>query len=695
MNGMAWLLAALLLHALATVAGLGRGAAGRSAWGAVLAAANGATLVAALQVLAGRGGTVALDPFWILGPLVLRADPLGGWFLLVTGFVGLAVGVYSVGYYARPGHDDRRVRALLPVTLASLLLIVTAGEMVTFLVAWEAMAVLSYLLVALGEEEEAPGAALFMLVLSEVGTLAVLAALLWISGETGTTLFARQALEAGAWSPALRAWAFTLAFAGFAVKAGLLPLNVWLPAAHPVAPSPVSALLSTAIVNMGVYGILRTASLVGPLPSWVGLLVLALGAATAITGILYALLEVDLKRMLAQSTIENMGLVAVGTGAALTFAGAGRPALAGLALVAALFHLLNHSLFKADLFLGAGTVAAEAGTRSMDRLGGIVRTAPWLASAWLVGALGLSALPPLPGFASEWLTLQSLLHVADLPSGPWQGIFVAAGAVLALAVGLAVTAFVRAFGIGFLGAPRGEASRRPVAEPGRAELGGLWLLAGGAIAAGLLPTALFPALGRAAAVIAGTDVTDALVPPVFVAPERYAGLVDLGGAALRGLLPVRGAVIVPLRPDAASISGTYMWLAFTLFTGLALVLAAAGRARAVRRQPAWTGGSVPFDPAMQYTASAYVVPERNLFAPFYGASSEARAEAGRPHFPERIRYRWRFVPLLEERLYRPLGRAGLALSQAVQRLQSGNLNAYLTYLLVVLVLTLGVALVAR
>lgn len=693
MNGIGWLLLALALHAVAAVAGLLPGRGGRLAWTMTVAWAGLASLGASLQTLAGEGGSFGLEPFWALGPMHLQLDALSGWFLLLTGFVGLAVTFYSAGYYARPGHDDRRVRTLLPITLGSLLLIVAADDMVTFLVAWEAMAVLAYLLVALGGDEDAPSAALFMLVLSEVGTLAALAALLWITREAGTSLFSSQAVLAHAWSESLRAWIFTLAFFGFAVKAGLVPLNVWLPAAHPVAPSPVSALLSTIIVNMGVYGILRTASILSPLPTWVGLLLVIVGAVSAITGILYAVLEVDLKRMLAQSTIENMGLVTVGIGAALTFGGAAKPDLAGLALVAALFHLLNHSLFKANLFLGAGTVVRSAGTRSMDRLGGIIRSAPWLASGWLIGALGLSAVPPLPGFASEWLTLQSLLHVADLPPGPWQGIFVATGAILALAVGLAVTAFIRAFGLSFLGAPRGEPEHATVAEPGWLELGGIWLLASASLAAGLLPTALFPALGRAAAVISHANVTGALVPPVFQSPERYAGLVALGGAVLRRILPVDGVIIVPLRSDAASISSTYMWLAFGLFVLVALlVLHLASHSRAVRREPAWTGASVPFDPSMQYTASAYVVPERNLFASFYAATSEAKAEAGHPFFPERIRYRWRFTPFLEERVYRPLGRVAMTLSQRVRRLQSGNINEYLTYLLVVLMLTLTMAL---
>ena len=410
-------------------------------------------------LLLGDGGLrMPLWPLLTLGTLVLAGDHLSGLFLIAAGIVFLPVSIFSLRYLAKyREHRSLRYFSILYFwLLASVLLVLVAGDVVSFLVGWEFMSIASYLLVTYDYEHEGPPrAAYVMLAMSEAGTIAAAVAFLLLAGQAGSLDFGVLRSQAAGLGEGLRWAVFLLAFFGFAVKAGLIPVNSWLPLAHPVAPTNVSAILSAVIVNLGIYGIVRVNLDLAPVPGVIpGVIVLAVGSASALVGILYATIQAEMKRLLAYSTIENMGIITAGLGAAMVFLATGHRIVAGIAAIAAFYHLLNHSTYKALLFVGTGAVEAGTGTRDLDRLGGIIRGMPWTAAFFLIGVLSISALPPLNGFVSEWLTLQTILRSTLLSSTVIKVIFAICGALLALTAGLAVTCFAKVFAMGFLGMAR-------------------------------------------------------------------------------------------------------------------------------------------------------------------------------------------------------------------------------------------------
>ena len=405
-------------------------------WGSIVLAAIGslsALLIVAAGALLLLGDTSFRVVLWAvpsLGTMQLAADRLSALFLVVTGAVFLPVSIFSGGYLEkhRAHYSLEYFGVLYHLLFASIVLVLVSNDAISFLVSWELMSIASYLLVNFEyRREESSHAGFVMLAMSEAGTIAFAIAFILAAGAAGTFSFDQLRMSAPLSEGV--GWAvFLLSFFGFAVKAGLVPVNSWLPLAHPVAPTNVSALLSAVIVNLGIYGIvrfnldLRPVSGIGP-----GLVVLGIGSVSALIGILYATVQAEMKRLLAHSTIENMGIIAAGIGAAMTFQASGHDVVAGVALIAALYHLANHSIYKALLFVGTGAVEAGTGTRDLDRLGGIVRRMPWTSAFFLIGVLSISALPPLNGFVSEWLTLQTILRSAVLSSRQprWRSRFLA------------------------------------------------------------------------------------------------------------------------------------------------------------------------------------------------------------------------------------------------------------------------------
>ena len=428
--------------------------------------------LAALAALGASGivlwsGDVICAAVWTirpLGTLTVRVDRLSALFLCVAAVVVLASSVFSAGYLRRYlGHYDlRALTAWYLLLFASIVLILIAGDALLFLLAWEAMAILSYLLVNFEHRrEESSRAGYLMLAMGEAGFVAVALVFLFLATKAGSLDFSAVKAAGAGLGPTARWLVFLLTFFGFGVKAGLVPVNTWLPRAHPAAPANVSAILSGTILNLGLYGIIRVnLDLVPVTMIGAGVIVLVVGTISALVGILYATTENDLKAMLAHSSIENIGIVTAGLGAGLIFTAYGRPGLAGIAFIAAFYHMINHSVYKSLLFLGAGTVDDRAGTRDLNKLGGLILEMPWTAGAFLVGALAISALPPFSGFVSEWLTLQTMLRSAELPSMLVKLVFALCGAGLALTAALAVTCFVKAFAMGFLGMSRSEAAGR-------------------------------------------------------------------------------------------------------------------------------------------------------------------------------------------------------------------------------------------
>ena len=639
-----------------------------------------ATLVYALTALLGAGAaaagvagmlgarwTVRVDWLVPLGGLSLEMDALAGLFVTLIGLTAAPASVYAFGYAGR----ERRGCLAYATFVAAMLVVPLAANVMTFALAWELMSLASYVLVLDGARADREAAASahagwVYALMTHAGLACLLAGMLLLTAWTGSASFADWTAAAPALSAGARSLAWALLALGFAAKAGAVPLHVWLPLAHPAAPSHVSALMSGVMIKLGVYGLLR-ASLVwlAPAVPWWGATLLLVGAVSAVVGVLYAIVDRDLKRLLAFSSIENVGIVLVGLGAAVTFAATALPELALLALAAGLYHAVNHAAFKSLLFMAAGGVLHGAGTRDMEALGGLIKRQPWTAACFLVGAVAIAGLPPLNGFVSEWLTFQVLLQNVRMPQPAMNLAFALAIAGLALAAGLAVACFVKAFGITFLALPRSEAAAAAHEAPAPMRVAML-AAAAGCVALALGASWVVPAL----AVVAAT-----LVPapsPVTIA----AGLT----------LEVSGEFA------SLSVPAVALALAGAVLLPWALLSVARARPRP-RRYETWSCGRVLQTARMEYTATAFADPFTRVFDFFY--RPQTRLDIDRHpesrFFVRRIRYENPTRFIVDEWLYRPLGRVLRAAARRAAVVQSGSPNLYLAYVLVALLLLLLVA----
>ncbi len=430
----------------------------------LLGLAGLAALTAGVSALLAGGvasTTLPLGLPWL--PWHIRLDALSGFFLLLIGVVTCAVGLYGPAYVRGFEHGRDSLTALggfSGLFLTGMLLVVLADDAFLFMVAWELMSLSSYFLVAYHHEHAANRRAAFLyLLMAHVGGLMILLGYGVLAAFGGGFSFAE--LRAAELPPIWAGVAFTLAFLGFGMKAGLVPLHAWLPEAHPVAPSHISALMSGVMLKVAVYGFIRVVfDLIGTFPWQWGVAVLVIGSLSALFGVLAALMQTDLKRLLAYSSVENLGIIFIGLGLSLLFLSAGFTELGALALVAALYHSLNHALFKGLLFLGAGTILHNTHERDLDQMGGLLRRMPWTGLFFLVGVLSISALPPFNGFVSEWLTFQAALQAWHLESGVLRSLVPIASAVLALTGALVAATFVKVYGVAFLGQARSRHVRR-------------------------------------------------------------------------------------------------------------------------------------------------------------------------------------------------------------------------------------------
>lgn len=512
-------------------------------------------------------------------------DALSAFFLIVVNIGGAAASLFAIGY-GRHEHAPGRVLPFYPVYLAAMNLVPLAADAFSFLVAWEFMSLTSWaLVIAQHRDPENMRAGFVYLLMAGLGTLALLLAFGLLAGAGGGYTFA--AMRASHPDAGLAALVLILVLIGAGSKAGLVPLHAWLPLAHPAAPSHVSALMSGVMTKLAVYAFMRIVfDLAGPPAWWWSLIVLALGGASAALGVLYALMQRDLKRVLAYSTIENVGIVFTALGLALAFAASHMPAAAALATAAALLHVFNHALFKTLMFCGAGAVLVATGARDMETLGGLIKRMPQTAFLMLVGAMAISALPPLNGFASEWLTFQSVLLSPQLSSWALKLEVPAIGALLALAAALAAACFVRVYGIVFLGRPRSEPART-AGEVDRFSLAAMALLALGCLLAGIFPGLVIDAL---------RPVTLALVGGQLPAQAGQAWL-----------------TLVPIADTRSSYNGLLVFAFMLSSGGLAAFAIHRLASDRWRRGPAWDCGFPDPSPATQYTASGFAQPIRRVF----------------------------------------------------------------------------------
>jgi len=661
------LIAATLLGVAASVAGAalpGRVRVPASA--AVTIAACVCGFVAAARVLA-SGHPMAFhnDRFIPLTGFSLSLDRFGALFVAISAVVGVCALVFRLGY-AGHGLGSRTASAVLPLFVTTLLLVPAASSIGTFLFVWELMAVTSLILVLTDHRRrpEVQSAGQWYGVMTQCGAAALLLGLVLLAVKSGSQSFA----VISAAGPHLPVWvrdtAFLLAVVGFGSKAGAVPLHVWLPRAHPEAPGPVSALMSAAMVNLGIYGIIRVGDgLLGGGPVWWWLLVMALGALSALFGSLHSATSTDLKRLLAYSTTDNVGLMLLGVGASGLFVATHHPSLALFAMVAALLQVVFHAMFKGSLFLSAGSVQQATGTRDLDGLGGLLRRMPVSGTVFIVGGLAIAALPPLCGFVSEWLLLQSMLH--GLPAqNPAIAVAMPLGvAVLALTGGLTAATFVKAIGIGMLGRARSEKAERATEVP-RSMWGGAGLLAVGCLVLGVAPFLVIPAVLAAARSATGIRVVDPLAHGWAVGLRGVPGMLAPGLLAL-GLLVAAGLVAGVRR------------------------LAQRG---AVRTTEVWACGREMQTSRMEYTATSFAEPLVRVFddvvRPSHDLDLTHTAESR--YYVEAAEFHTSVDDAFERRVYRPadavLGRWGAV----ARRVPNGSVHRYLAFGLVGLIIVLVV-----
>ena len=521
----------------------------------------------------------------------LSLDALSAVFLTLLGIGGAAASVYGIGY-GRHEHEPHRVLPFYPGFLAAMTLVLLADDAFTFLLTWEVMSLLSWALVLTRHREEENRAAGYLyLVMAGFGTMVLLLAFGLMAGAGGAYDFA--AIREVARSPALAALVLALMMLGAGSKAGLMPLHVWLPVAHPAAPSHVSALMSGVMTKVALYGFVRVAfDLLGPVAWWMSVPVVVIGAVTAVMGILFANVDGDGKRVLAYSTIENIGVIFTALGLALAFRANGMEGLAALALTAGLVHAMNHMLFKSLLFMVAGAVLNATGQRDLDGLGGLIHRMPKTAFLALVGVTAIAALPPLNGFVSEWMLFQAVLQSPNLPQPGLQFLVPAAGGLLALAAALAAACFVRFYGVVFLGRPRSDAARE-AGETDRWSLTAMGALALLCVLAGIVPGVLI----------------DLVAPAVEL--------------AVGARLPLQAGnswfTLIPVAEVRSSYSGFLVMVFIAVSGGAAAWLVHRLGSRRLRRAPAWDCGFPNADPVTQYGSGSFAQPIRRVMAPVLAA----------------------------------------------------------------------------
>ena len=619
------------------------------------------SLIAALVHLLGGSApaslTLPLGLPWLGAHF--RLDALSAYFLAVVDLGAFAASLFALGY-GRHEAAPQRVLSFYPAFLAGINLVVLADDAFTFLFAWEFMSLSSWTLVmAHHRERDNARAGYIYLIMASFGKLALLLMFGLLAGLNGDYAFAEMR---NAYPAASRtAMVLILALVGTGSKAGLVPLHVWLPLAHPAAPSHVSALMSGVMTKVAVYGFVRIVfDLIGPPAWWWSIVVLALGGTTAVMGVLYALMQHDLKRLLAYHTVENIGIIFIGLGLALAFKAHDMAFAAALALTAGLLHVLNHSVFKSLLFFGAGAVLTATGERDMERLGGLIHRMPQTAFVFLVGCAAISALPPLNGFVSEWLTFQAILLSPQLPSWGLKFLVPAVGALLALSAALAAACFVKAFGVTFLGRPRTSAAER-AQETDRFSLAAMFFLAALCLVAGVLPGLFIDALATVT-----QSLVDARMP------------VQIG---------VQWLSIVPIAESRSSYNGLLVFLFMVISGTLAASAIHRLASDKLRRAPAWDCGYPDASPATQYSASSFAQPIRRVFGTVVFRARE-HVEMPVPGDARPARLRVDLRDLIWDLLYAPVaGAVGFA-ADRLNHLQFLTIRQFLSLVFAALVILL-------
>ena len=606
-------------------------------------------------------------------------DGVAAFFMLIIGLVALAVSIYSLGYSAAylGKHSVRVLGFFVNLFVASMLLVTATDNVFSFLVFWEVMSLTSFFLVVF--EHERPSnlrSGITYLVMTHFGTAFITAAFLLLYFQTGSLSFESFRSAASTLTPLTKDLVFVLALVGFGTKAGLVPMHIWLPRAHPSAPSNVSALMSGVMLKVAVYGMARvTLSFVvpdSPGDAWLGLLMVLAGASSALVGVLYAAVEHDIKRALAYHSVENIGIIVVGLGLSVVFMSYGLAALAALALLASMYHSLNHAVFKSLLFMAAGSVVFSTGTADMNRMGGLAKRMPWTALFFLVGSIAIAGLPPLNGFVSEWLTLQALLSSYQVPNVALQLSIGFASIAFALTLGLALATFVKLFGISFLARPRSEEAESAREAP-RSMLAGMGVVGALCVVLGIVPFVATSAIASSFGFDMRLVGSYSPFGPLMVG-HTADGLTSVSNLSMPAVLVVAGSVCAGLFGFVAALGS--------------------GRKSVTRPYSTWEGGFGPLCVRTEHTATSLSQPLRTAFKWFYRPHTSIKRE----HYSDSNQILKRSVSVVsetreifEDYLYAPTVGAAVFALDRVRRMQTGKVNSYLLYIMIVTAFLLLVA----
>lgn len=592
---------------------------------------------------------------------VFRGDTISGFFILVISILAFSVSIYSVGY-TKSIANKGTMGFLFSIFVLSMYAVVLSGNVITFLISWETMSIVSYLLVTFDKKEGSARAGLLYAIMTHAGTAFIIVIFLILYKYTGHMYFPDIKAAAKDLPNSIKTLIFIFAIIGFGTKAGIIPLHTWLPQAHPAAPSNISSLMSGVMIKTGIYGFLRIAvDVLGIGPEWWGIVIIVIGAVSSVLGVLYALMEHDIKRLLAYHSVENIGIILLGIGASMILASNGLYKLSAIAMTAGLYHTLNHAIFKGLLFLGAGSVVHSTHTKNMEDMGGLIKLMPYTAFFFLIGSISICALPFFNGFVSEWLTYQSLLFGFKSASVSAKVIAPMGGAALAFTGALAVACFVKAFGISFLGMPRSDHAKS-AKESSPSMIAGMAILALLCLIFGIFPRFTIKLFSTAVLSLTGAEY----------APS-----------------PGKG-IIIYISETASSLSPLAIFVAMiAIFFAAVVLIRIVGGKRRITYGDSWDCGIQFLTPRMQYTATAFTKSIRIIFKGIYRPRRDIKISYKlKPLFVKSIKYSSEIMPFFDRYFYKPVTIFIHDIAGRVKYLQSGNLQLYLGYILATLILLL-------
>ena len=634
--------------------------------GLMAALGGSAGVLAAMPViLSGKGMDFAIDGPFPFAHFLVRFDPFAAFMVSVISLLVVVCAIYSFAYVREyAGRGAWAMGFFMNTFIASMVGLVVIDNAFYFLIFFEMMSLASYFLVVFDQDEEAVSAGFLYFLIAHAGSVLIMAAFFILYSFSGSLDFAsfRDVHLSGP----LASVVFLLAFFGFGAKAGMVPLHGWLPRAHPAAPSHISALMSGVMVKIGVFGIIKVGvDLLGATTAWWGLLVLGFGAVSAVLGVLYALAEKDIKRLLAYSSVENVGIILMGVGVGMIGMATQHPVLAALGLLAGLYHVLNHAVFKGLLFLGAGSILYRTHTKDMEQLGGLAKTMPWTAMAFLIGAMAISALPPLNGFVSEWFTYQSLFALSRDGSMVMRLAGPIAIVMLAITGAFAAMCFVKAYGLSFSGLPRSTHAEHAREVP--------------------TPMVFAMVLLSVAAVVLG--VASPLIAPII------AGIVaSLTGGAIATV--AQGAMVFPASSTQAMLSTPLMALLLLAIPLLPLLIGTVLKGSRMNRRhggEAWACGYAQ-EKQMTVASESFAQPLRVIFGPLYQLRICLDPSiAMRSSLDRVINMAARIEPSWDEKIIAPTIRTVQWIGRLVQWLQHGDFRVYCLYVVAALVILLLLA----